>query len=401
MKSNLLGLFYFEYKKAQSYRSENLITTRTPTWTSKSNVAQSDSMPKIPGQLSLRANKLFKAASLGLFVFSLKKQMVFYGQFLKSYITKTSEGAQRFLSTLTSQSFDEGSVLSKFSEKIKGLSLLTDKMTQDFDKIVETAIQFVEGFNALDVLMKKQSSLGIKIALDVQDAQKNLSGVKNIGKLSDSDLNQAPLSKSFYVPSLYMGIVNKINEVFEAIESFSNDDKFKEGCSNIRKMCNDFAKSHSDTPAQAESLLGEVFESFSEQKEDESKKSNENSKKTEAFLTSTTNKIAKYSMSDQFAKNYYKDALKGLESNDSLMKEFYRGMADFYDAEHKPSDSRKNKDLYGLFSEEEDLVQKAHPGKMYVGKALGEGGLVENGHQSKDKINDIVRRKPSGNFRNK
>jgi hypothetical protein len=40
-------------------------------------------------------------------------------------------------------------------------------------------------------------------------------------------------------------------------------------------------------------------------------------------------------MSDQFAKNYYKDALKGLEGNDPFMKQFYKGMADFYDERTK------------------------------------------------------------------
>lgn len=106
-------------------------------------------------------------------------------------------------------------------------------------------------------------------------------------------------------------------------------------------------------------------------------------------------------MSDKNANDYYKDALKGLEGNDPLLKEFYRGMAGFYGESHKPSDSRKRKDLFDFFSDDEDITNSAHPDKVFVAKSIGEGGLVENGHQSKEKLNDIVRRKPSGNFKNK
>ncbi len=165
-----------------------------------------------------------------------------------------------------------------------------------------------------------------------------------------------------------------------------NDDK-QELVRSIEAFIEESSKITKETDA--------VIEQIAKKSEDSQK----NNAKKSAYNINSINKITKYSMSDQFAKNYYKDALRGLDSNDSLMKEFYKGMADFYDEEPEFNDSRKDKDLYDL-SLDQDLVQEAHPHKLYVSKGFGEGGLVENGHQAKKRMVDVARSKPSGNFKN-
>ena len=83
------------------------------------------------------------------------------------------------------------------------------------------------------------------------------------------------------------------------------------------------------------------------------------------------------------------------------MKEFYSGMKDFYGEKSPNNDSRKRKDLMDFFLEESDVTSDSHKEDVVLSKSLGEGGLVENGHQSKQKHVDVARRFPSGNFKNK
>ena len=128
-------------------------------------------------------------------------------------------------------------------------------------------------------------------------------------------------------------------------------------------------------------------------------KYNKNIKK-ESKNIKTINKKTNIRMADKSINSYYKDALKG-SGNDPLMKQFYSGMKDFYEDKAPLNDSRKSKDLMDFFLEESDITSSSHSEDVVLSKSLGEGGLVENGHQSKQKHVDVAGRLPSGNFKNK
>ena len=107
---------------------------------------------------------------------------------------------------------------------------------------------------------------------------------------------------------------------------------------------------------------------------------------------STMNKNA-----DNISDQYYKDALMGL-SNDSFMKAYYSGLSEEYN--YKPEAPKRDpKDLMDFFKEEENIVLKSHPNSVFVADALNEGGLIENGLEQKNKIENITKKRPSGNFR--
>lgn len=100
---------------------------------------------------------------------------------------------------------------------------------------------------------------------------------------------------------------------------------------------------------------------------------------------------------DKVSDNYYKDALMGL-SDDSFMKAYYKGFSEEYNKKDE-APKRSYKDLMDVFKEEENIVLKSHPNSVFVADALNEGGLIENGLEQKEKIEKIVRKRPSGNFR--
>ena len=107
---------------------------------------------------------------------------------------------------------------------------------------------------------------------------------------------------------------------------------------------------------------------------------------------STMNKNA-----DNISDQYYKDALVGL-SNDSFMKAYYSGLSEEYN--YKPEAPKRDaKDLMDFLKEEENIVLKSHPNSVFVADALNEGGLIENGLEQKNKIENITKKRPSGNFR--
>ena len=100
---------------------------------------------------------------------------------------------------------------------------------------------------------------------------------------------------------------------------------------------------------------------------------------------------------DKVSDNYYKDALMGL-GDDSFMKAYYKGFSEEYNKKDEPP-KRSYKDLMDVFKEEENIVLKSHPNSVFVADALNEGGLIENGLEQKEKIEKIVKKRPSGNFR--
>lgn len=100
---------------------------------------------------------------------------------------------------------------------------------------------------------------------------------------------------------------------------------------------------------------------------------------------------------DKVSDNYYKDALTGL-GNDSFMKAYYEGFAEEYNKKGE-APKRSYRDLMDVFKEEENIVLESHPNSVFVADALNEGGLIENGLEQKEKIENIVKKRPSGNFR--
>jgi hypothetical protein len=85
-------------------------------------------------------------------------------------------------------------------------------------------------------------------------------------------------------------------------------------------------------------------------------------------------------------------------SDDSFMKAYYKGFAEEYNKKDE-APKRSYKDLMDVFKEEENIVLKSHPKSVFVADALNEGGLIENGLEQKEKIEKIVKKRPSGNFR--
>jgi hypothetical protein len=80
------------------------------------------------------------------------------------------------------------------------------------------------------------------------------------------------------------------------------------------------------------------------------------------------------------------------------MKAYYKGFAEEYNKKDE-APKRSYKDLMDVFKEEENIVLKSHPKSVFVADALNEGGLIENGLEQKEKIEKIVKKRPSGNFR--
>ena len=104
--------------------------------------------------------------------------------------------------------------------------------------------------------------------------------------------------------------------------------------------------------------------------------------------------------SDDFAKSYYKDAKKGLSTEDSFMKSYYAGFSDMYDESQNDKPKLDYKDSYSLHDGTgDDLIHEAHPEAIVVSDAIGNGGLVENGSEQKRQSHGVAQRTPTGNYR--
>lgn len=104
---------------------------------------------------------------------------------------------------------------------------------------------------------------------------------------------------------------------------------------------------------------------------------------------------------DDVSKSYVKDAVKGLNNEDKTLREYFTGLGRLYDAESE----KRNPDyeeLYELHNETgRDLILSAHPKAIRVSEGLGNGGLVENGLEQKEKLEDVALSAPTGNFKSR
>jgi hypothetical protein len=104
--------------------------------------------------------------------------------------------------------------------------------------------------------------------------------------------------------------------------------------------------------------------------------------------------------SDDFAKSYYKDAKKGLGTEDSFMKSYYAGFSSMYDEGQNDKPKLDYEDSYLLHDETgDDLIHEAHPEAVVVSDAIGNGGLVENGSEQKRQSHGVAQSAPTGNYR--
>ena len=92
---------------------------------------------------------------------------------------------------------------------------------------------------------------------------------------------------------------------------------------------------------------------------------------------------------------YYADAVSGLNNSDPLLKEFYDSMKQETLRRPELRDDREN--LKAL-EESQDTTSMAHPKSIRLSDGHGDGGLVENGHEQKEKSLEVAKRNPTGNF---
>ena len=96
-----------------------------------------------------------------------------------------------------------------------------------------------------------------------------------------------------------------------------------------------------------------------------------------------------------YSDQYYADAASGLNNSDPLLKEFYDSMKQETLRRSELRDDRKN--LKAL-EESQDTTSMAHPKSIKLTDGHGDGGLVENGHEQKEKSLEVAKRNPTGNF---
>ena len=129
----------------------------------------------------------------------------------------------------------------------------------------------------------------------------------------------------------------------------------------------------------------------------------ESSLKIKEFYQLSTNNdnkndVSMHKSADEVSKSYHKDAVKDLREKDKTLRDYYAGLGRLYDEE---SEKRKpdQKELYELHDETgRDLTLSAHPKAIRLSDAMGDGGLVENGLEQKNKMEGVALRTPTGNF---
>ena len=99
-----------------------------------------------------------------------------------------------------------------------------------------------------------------------------------------------------------------------------------------------------------------------------------------------------------FLDQYYKDAISGLSNPDPLLKEFYQSMRQETLRNSELRDARKN--LRGSEEQEgQDIVNQAHPKEIRLSDAHGDGGLLENVNEQKERSLQVAKKNPTGNFK--
>jgi hypothetical protein len=87
--------------------------------------------------------------------------------------------------------------------------------------------------------------------------------------------------------------------------------------------------------------------------------------------------------------------------SDSMAKSYYAGLKSMYDQEL----GRRDADAKALYQTHDEtgaeLVAKSHPKAVVVSDSIGRGGLVENGLEQKQHMEDVALSTPTGNYRSK
>ena len=102
---------------------------------------------------------------------------------------------------------------------------------------------------------------------------------------------------------------------------------------------------------------------------------------------------------DDFLNTYMKDALKDL--SDEYAGSFFSGL-NGQSSESNNAEQDKYSSYYNLHDETgADLIDSAHPKSINLADAMGDGGLVENAIESGNRMAEIAKNTPSGNYRSK
>ena len=102
---------------------------------------------------------------------------------------------------------------------------------------------------------------------------------------------------------------------------------------------------------------------------------------------------------DDFLNTYLDDALQDLSKE--YAGSFYAGL----EGAHKINDNAEEDSYSSYYNVHDetgaDLIGSAHPKSINVADAMGNGGLVENAIESGNRMAEIARNTPSGNYRSK
>lgn len=404
MSNNYLDLFY---KEARGFSSSNDLTITDVRDSLTSKIRGLDEQDAL-GLYSASTRRFVQFLIGAKLLLNFKTVAKFFFHSFKNLFTlkkeKLREGMKRIMSsryngTVVSGDGSLGSFLSEnnintpitdtFLNALKSL----DEASKFKDSIFKTSSFLSE--NRLVSFGQDQNNNTSTSANSnkesVDDAysdNSNFIKLFDVGQLSDSGLNSN--QQYFSIPEFIMTWC-------EYAEGFS--EKATEKSTNKESLAS-FMTKVKETKALAEKAHEESLNTYNKIIEADNKVDADFYEKNIQKRSITINKKDKVRMADESIKEYYKQALKDV-SGDPLMKEFYSGMADFYGEKQAMNDSRKRKDLFDFFLDESDITSSSHKESVMLSKSLGEGGLVENGHQSKKKHVDVARRNPSGNFKNK